>query len=130
MTTASAPQHSDLATGRWLTLPLLEQLANTGSEVERALNWAAKGNADYSGRALDRALELLGLTIGDPKNRSRLKELTRVREVLLDYFMGANEYGSSPAAWHSYFGAYSMAVALQRQARLVSNTDARGLLCT
>ena len=32
-----------------------------------------------------------------------------------DYFLGTNEFGSSPANWRSYFGAYGMAVALQRQ---------------
>jgi hypothetical protein len=120
MTTSPEAQHRDLAAGRWRALSLLEQLANTGSEVERALNWAAKGNADYSGRALDRALELLGLTIADPKNRLRLKEITRVREALLDYFLGSNEYASSADSWHSYFQAYGMAVALQRQVRSVS----------
>jgi hypothetical protein len=86
----------DLAAGRWRTL------------------------SDYSGRALDRALELLGLTIADPKNRLRLKEITRVREALLDYFLGSNEYASSAASWHSYFHAYGMAVALQRQVQSVS----------
>jgi hypothetical protein len=116
MSSAPAPQHRDLAAGRWRTLCLLEQLANTGSEVERALNWAAKGNADYSGKALDRALELLDLTIADPKNRLRLKELTRVREALLDYFLGFNEYGSSATAWHAYFHTYGMGAALQREA--------------
>jgi hypothetical protein len=109
-------QHSELAAGRWRSLSLLEQLANTGSEVERALNWAARGNADYSALAVDRALELLDLTIADPKNRGRLKEVTRLREALLDYFVGPNEFGSSPASWHAYFHAYGMGVALQRQA--------------
>jgi hypothetical protein len=109
-------QHPQLAAGRWHTLSLLEQLANTGSEVERALNWAARGNADYCARAFDRALELLNLTIADPKNRRRLKELTRLREALLDYFMGSNAFGSSPAAWRTYFHAYGMGAALQRRA--------------
>ncbi len=129
MTSAPLAQHQELAAGRWRTLSLLEQLANTGSEVERALNWAAKGNSDYSARAVDRGLELLGLTIADPKNRLRLKELTRVREALLDYFLGSNEYGSSPAAWRSYFRAYGMAVALRRQVRSAECVDARGTPC-
>jgi hypothetical protein len=109
-------QHPKLAAGRWYSLSLLEQLANTGSEVERALNWTARGNSEYGTRAAERALELLDLTISDPKNRHRLREITRLREVLLDYFHGSNEYGSTPAAWHSYFHAYGMAVALRRQA--------------
>ena len=116
MSPGSQRQHRDLADGRWRTLSLLEQLANTGSEVERALNWAAKGHSEYSAKAFDRTLELLELTIADPKNRFRLKELTRLREVLLDYFLGPNDFGSTPAAWHSYFHAFGMGVALQRQA--------------
>jgi hypothetical protein len=114
MSSVTEPRHRELAAGRWCSLSLLEQLANTGSEIERALNWFAKGNAEYGALALDRGLELLGLTIADPKNRHRLKELTRLREALLDYFVGSNEYGSSPASWHAYFHAYGMGVALRR----------------
>jgi hypothetical protein len=75
-------QHQELAAGRWLRLSLVEQLANVGSEVERAIRWRGKGNAAYGQRALERALELLDLTIADEKNRLRLKELTRLREAL------------------------------------------------
>lgn len=108
--------HRELAAGRWRSLSLMEQLANTGSEVERALKWAAKGNAELSALAVDRGLELLDLTIADPKNRGRLKELTRLREVLADYFFGSNEYGSSPDAWHRYFHAFGMGAAIRRHA--------------
>ena len=110
-----SPLHPDLAAGRWQTLHLVEQLANVGSEVERALNWAAKGNPEYSLSALERGLELLDLTIGDPRHRKRLKELTRLREVLLDYFLGENRFGSTAASWRSYFHAYGLAVAIKRQ---------------
>jgi hypothetical protein len=116
MSSVPQAQHRELAAGRWLALPLMDQLANTGSEVERALNWAEKGNAEFSALAVDRALELLDLTIADPKNSTRLKELTRLREALADYFVGSNEYGSSPGAWHRYFHAYGLGVALRRQA--------------
>ena len=102
-------QHQELAAGRWFTLGFFEQMANTGSEVERALGWKLRGNAEYSLRAAERALELLGLTIEDAANRGRLRELTRVREVLVDYFFADNQYGSSPANWHSYFNAFALA---------------------
>jgi hypothetical protein len=116
MSSVPETQHRELAAGRWRSLSLLEQLANAGSEVERALSWAAKGNAEYSALATDRALELLDLTIADPKNRHRLKEITRLREALLDYFVGSNEFASSSAGWHAYFHAYGTAVAIRRQA--------------
>ena len=57
-------QHKDLAAGRWEQLSLVEQMANIGSEVERALNWRKKGNLDYSLKACERALELFDLKIG------------------------------------------------------------------
>ncbi len=118
-----SPLHAELAAGRWQVLPLVEQLANTGSEVERALSWSAKGRPDYARNALDRALELLDLTIADPKHRGRagrLKELTRLREVLLDYFVGENEFGSSDASWRSYFQPFGMAVALRKERETAS----------
>ncbi len=93
--------------------------------MERALNWASKGNPEFSMMALERGLELLDLTIADPKHRGRLKELTRVREVLLDYFVGDNQYGSSESNWRSYFGAYGMAVALKKQAAGLAAASAR-----
>jgi hypothetical protein len=81
-----------------------------------ALGWSAKGNSDYSRRALERGLELLDLTIADPKHRHRLKELTRLREVLLDYFLGENQFGSTESSWRSYFHAYGVAAAIKREA--------------
>jgi hypothetical protein len=107
--------HAELAAGRWQAFTLVEQLANVGSEVERALNWAAKGNAEYSDRALERGLELLEMTIADPRHRHRLKELTRVREALLDYFWGPNESGSEERTWRRYFRAYGVAAAIARE---------------
>jgi hypothetical protein len=109
-----SPVHEEMAAGRWMSYPLVEQLANVGSEIERAMSWAAKGNGDYSRRAFERGLELLDLTIADPKHRHRLRELTRLREVLVDYFWCDNEYGSTPESWHSYFHPYGVAVSIRK----------------
>jgi len=87
----------------------MEQLANVGSEVERAMGWRRKNNPDYSRQAFERGLELLELTISDPRHRLRLRELTRLREALLDYFLGPNEYGSTEAGWSRYFLPYNVA---------------------
>lgn len=102
-------QHKTLAEGRWQSFSLMAQLGNVGSEVERALNWRAKNNPEYSRMALERALELLDLTIADPRHRTRLRELTRVREVLLDYFMGPNAHRSTESSWRNYFYAFARA---------------------
>lgn len=100
--------HQDLASGRWCTLSLSEQLGNVGSEVGRALRARAQGNADRERAALDRALELFDLTITDPKHRLRLRELCRAREVLKDFFFGDNAYGSTPESLDRYFLQFAL----------------------
>ena len=96
-------QHKKLAEGRWGELPFASQMANIGSEVIRAINWKKKDNLSYSQQAFERALELLYLTIENQKNKKRLKELTRLYEVLVDYFAFDNEYGSTDKLWQNYF---------------------------
>lgn len=102
-------QHKDLAAGRWSTFSLVEQMAHIGSEVERTINWKRKGNLSYSQKAFERALELLDLTLADKKLKGRLKEVARVREILVDYFIGNNEYASTEAAWQKYFLQFAYA---------------------
>jgi hypothetical protein len=102
-------QHRSLADGRWQELSFFEQMANIGSEVERAIKWKNKNNARYCQLAFERALELLDLSIGNEKSGSRLKELLRLREALADYFVFENIYGSSDENWHNYFYAFSFA---------------------
>jgi len=96
-------QHKNLAGGRWKSLSFLEQMANVGSEVERALKWRAKHNATYCQKAIERALELVDLTLDSVTSFARLKELARLREVIVDYFFGTNQYGSNEILWRKYF---------------------------
>lgn len=102
-------QHKELAQGRWFNFTLNKQLANVGSEVIRTINWKNKGNKEYSQMAFYRALELLSLTIDDPENRKQLKELTRLYEVLVDYFYADNQYGSTDQLWLNYFLPFNYA---------------------
>lgn len=101
--------HKELSGGRWQKFTLPEQLSNIGAEVGRSINWRNKGKQDYSRQAFFRALELLYLTIDDPKHKGRLKELTRLYEILVDYFMGENIYGSSDELWEKYFYFFNFA---------------------
>lgn len=102
-------QHQELAAGRWQTIAFFEQMAHIGSEVERTISWRQKKNNLYSRKAFERALELLILTIADPKNKKRLKELTRLHEVLVDYFAGDNQFSSSDQLWQKYFYPFNYA---------------------
>lgn len=103
-----AYQHKGLAQGRWWEMPFFEQMANVGSEVERAIKWREK-NKDYFQLASERALELVDLTADDIKNKSRLRELLRLREVLADYFCFDNVYCSTDKKWQNYFLAFNYA---------------------
>jgi hypothetical protein len=101
-------QHKNLASGRWSQMSLCEQMANIGSEVSRALNWQKKGNTEYSQKAIVRALELLGLSLDSVKSFPQLKELARLKEALLDYFYGSNQFSSSEILWRKYFDPFNL----------------------
>jgi len=65
-------------------------MANIGSEVERAL-------------------ELIDLTLDNDKSYAHLKEITRLREAIVDYFHGTNQFISSESSWRSYFLPFTYA---------------------
>lgn len=104
-------QHRDLAAGRWWRLSVAEQLGHVGSEVSRAIRWTSRDPERAQG-ALFRALELLDLTLADPRHRrsiARLREIARAREVVVDFFAGPNQYGSTGPSLQKYFDAYAVA---------------------
>lgn len=103
-------QHQDLAAGRWFGLTLLEQLGNVGSEISRARKWQGK-DEQYFENAIFRALELLDLTLADPRwiKAHRLKEILRAREVVCDAYLGGHEYGSTLEDLDAYFYHFAYA---------------------
>jgi hypothetical protein len=102
-------QHRELSLGRWNELSLVEQMANVGSEIERALKWRSKDNPEYCMSAFERALELLDMTLDSCKKKSHLKEIARTREVLVDFFFGSNQFTSSANSLRSYFLQFACA---------------------
>ena len=110
----SEPLHPSLAAGRWFELTLMEQLGNIGSEVGRATRARTQGNDQRLAGALDRALELFDLTLADKRWRGRLKEIARAREVVCDFLVGDNEYGSTAESLDRYFLPFAMAARRDR----------------
>ena len=100
--------HQEQALGAWHRRSLVDQLANVGSEVGRARKWQGR-NPDLCERAFVRALELLDLTIADPRWRGRRKELTRTRTFLCDAMEGGKEHGSTLQDLDRYFLAFAVA---------------------
>ena len=100
--------HRELAAGRWRQLTLAEQLANVGSEVGRMRRWRDRDARLMTG-AFERALDLLDLTLADPRWRARLREIARARELLCDAAAGGGDYGSTLEDLDRYFLAFAVA---------------------
>ena len=106
-------QHTNIANGVWQQKPFLEQMANIGSEVYRAINWKEKGNTEYANRAFDRSLELFDLTKESKLTYPQYKELCRMREIWVDYFKYDNKYNSDKLSINKYFEYLTIAYKLK-----------------
>jgi hypothetical protein len=101
-------RHAELAAGGWGRLSLVEQLGNVGAEVGRMRRWREKDERLAAG-AFERALELLDLTLADPRWRGRLKEIARARELLCDAASGGRDHGATLEELDRYFLAFAFA---------------------
>ena len=107
--TAGAPRHPGL-TGRWGSFTLMEQLANVGSEVERAMTAHEAGNVSRFDNALARALELFDLTAADERWRGvRRREILRAREEVCRLFFSEDPPTDSAAGLRRYFLHFAIA---------------------
>ena len=98
------PIHSSLASGRWQTMTLAQQLGNVGSEYERALRARKQADTNRFENAFARMLELLDLTITDPRWKNhRLKELVRLREIVCQELDGENGQSPNQPSLQNYF---------------------------
>jgi hypothetical protein len=108
------PLHGELS-DRWRTFSLLRQLANVGSEVERALRAHETRNAARFENALARALELFDLTAADPRWRgARRREILRGREEFCRVFFDPSVDAKSAAGLRKYFLYFAAAANTQR----------------
>jgi hypothetical protein len=95
-------QHKNLSKGGWQEKSYLEQMANVGSEVYRAISWKTK-NAQYSKMAFIRSLELFDLTKQSKLTSPQYRELTRMREIWVDFYCYKNKYNSTEDSINKYF---------------------------
>ena len=107
--------HAGLARGRWATLTLAEQLGNAGADVGRAIRARDERDQGRFDAALERALELLDLTLADPRwSGPRRREIARTREVVCDFLVGDNVYRSTPELLDNYFLAFAVSARRDR----------------
>lgn len=97
----------------WFKLSLVSQMANIGSEVFRAIKWQPINPTD-SYQAFIRSLELLDLTINDPKNINRLKEVSRAKELFGTWYLSNQADSLSAGSWNKYFFQFNYAARLNR----------------
>lgn len=88
--------------GRWHGLTLPQQMGNIGSEIARARHWEGQGDAERRNAAIERALELIDLTLSDVRRRAGLREIARLREVVCAWYCGSDAYDVPPAALQEY----------------------------
>ena len=106
-------QHQNLANGKWFQLSLCAQMGNIGSEIGRARKWQAKDPKIYQS-AVFRAIELIDLTLSDPRWKFRLKEIARAKEMICDAYYGGKLYKSDFASLEKYFFYFAYAARIGR----------------
>jgi len=107
MTSAAGHSESGL---RWDRFTLVEQLANVGSEVDRAIRAWETGQTARFEHAQARALALFDLTAGDARwSGPRRREVLRAREEFCRLFHDPAVPPGSAAGLRRYFLAFAVA---------------------
>jgi len=98
----------------WFKLSTFEQLAYIGRSVSIAIDWRKKDDQFQMHDEIEKTFKLLELTIVDPKNVKRLREIIVVKELLVDDFCGDNEYRSTNEAWYKYFAFFEHLIKIEK----------------
>lgn len=83
--------HPNLTSKKWQALSQEKQILNIAAEFSRAKNWLAKKQINEFLNCLNRAFELIDLSINDPSWRNKLNELLRLREILAKFYWQKNK---------------------------------------
>jgi len=95
---------------RWSKFSLFEQMGHIGSEISRACHWNQKEDLVSRDHCIERAFDLIDLTIADARWRGRLKEVCRFREVLADIYCRSHVYKVSLNELNKYCTDFALAV--------------------
>ncbi len=92
--------HKDLTIEKWNSRGFAFQMGSVGAEVARMTNFLKKQDREAAEKCLDRALELLDLTIAGSKSK---KEPLRLRETMCGLFYSPGAYEINPDQFNNYF---------------------------
>jgi hypothetical protein len=91
-------------------MTLVQQMANIGSEVDRAIGAHAAGRADRFDHAVARALQLFDLSAADARWRGpRRREILRSREAFCALLFDPDAASDSGARMSAYFLQFAVA---------------------
>ncbi len=105
------PAHIDEQ--RWSKMPLMEQMANIGSEIGRTYKWVARDKPAMAEGAYLRALDLIDATVkygraGQASRACLLNELLRARDLFTSSYFKKDTVNL--AFLDKYFGQFAKAV--------------------
>ena len=98
--------HKNLDLADWHAKGISYQMANIGSEISRTINWQKKNRMEHADLSFERALELIDITVAGTKNYFRLKEILRMREMLVAWKIG-DKYYEKNSDWLKYFDIFT-----------------------
>lgn len=78
--------HKHLEPVKWYSFPKPQQLLMIASELARAGKWMERNDPVAVQQCDERALELIDLTLEDPKWSGKTRELCRFRELLAERY--------------------------------------------
>lgn len=74
--------HKTLTKDKWASFPFSKQILMIANELNRANKWIEKEDFNESRHCYERAFEILYLTIEVLKDKRKLREILRFKEVL------------------------------------------------
>ena len=83
---ATLKHHASLTVEKWAGYTFGRQLLMIANETNRSAHWATRADTAEARRCIERAVELLQLTLATSQGISRLRELCRLKEVLLSLY--------------------------------------------
>ena len=86
--------HKTLTPEKWQGFSKEDQILNIGAEFARAKNGLVRNDDKQVLDCLNRAFELLDLTINDPRWHRGLNELLRIRDVLAQFYIQVKQGNS------------------------------------
>ena len=83
--------HKTLTANKWQKFSMKQRELMIANELNRAKNQIEKNDLEEVNNCYERALELLDLTVEITKDKNRLKEYLRLREMMGKFYIGKGE---------------------------------------